>query len=510
MTTELVKSEERANSSEPVAERTTLDEPLPRERRYKLSEKIIATQDIHRGYTLVYNLRRGTIRRCSNAFWRAINFENRWGGYVAWRPELKDLVKDKFLIPLDSDEQEETLEDKLDGLRRGMSSQLYWSFWPTANCNLACDYCGQTHSNTKLSREHCDLAVQLVRRRLKVHGFKRLHVSWFGGEPLLGLDIMRYLTPQLFKTAKELGIDYDARLITNGTLMTKRVSRELMNQLGIVWIDITLDGPRAVHDKRRGTRKGAGTYDWITRNIADFFEVRGSKRTTRLTLRCNVDARNAGAAKELIDHLESLGFSKEVSNINFAAVFPWGDPPGQRYRYRNRRKYAKLNLEISEYALSKSFNCSVLPLGRGGTCQASALDTTVNVLPGGRLYLCGEIPLVAGYDERDDRWWDKGTLEQLREQQEEDIVFSSGWFEEIRKGKWPCTSCKWFGLCSGECPKQCRDGHGGCPYYIFNFPERMRAYSRLELPVPENAEEERPRWQVVSKILKRFRVANVP
>ena len=310
--------------------------------------------------------------------------------------------------------------------------------------------------------------------------------------------------------AKELGIDYDARLITNGTLMTKRVSRELMNQLGIVWIDITLDGPRAVHDKRRGTRKGAGTYDWITRNIADFFEVRGSKRTTRLTLRCNVDARNAGAAKELIDHLESLGFSKEVSNINFAAVFPWGDPPGQRYRYRNRRKYAKLNLEISEYALSKSFNCSVLPLGRGGTCQASALDTTVNVLPGGRLYLCGEIPLVAGYDERDDRWWDKGTLEQLREQQEEDIVFSSGWFEEIRKGKWPCTSCKWFGLCSGECPKQCRDGHGGCPYYIFNFPERMRAYSRLELPVPENAEEERPRWQVVSKILKRFRVANVP
>ena len=58
MTTELVKSEERANSSEPVAERTTLDEPLPRERRYKLSEKIIATQDIHRGYTLVYNLRR--------------------------------------------------------------------------------------------------------------------------------------------------------------------------------------------------------------------------------------------------------------------------------------------------------------------------------------------------------------------------------------------------------------------------------------------------------------------
>lgn len=498
--------------SETKPESVDKDEMMAHADRYRLSRKLVVTKDVHSGYTLVYNLRWGTIRRCSTAFWRALKFENRWGGYVAWRPELKPLVKDGFLVPEGTNEQEETLQDKRRALDRGRGQQLYWSFWPTTNCNLACDYCGQEHSNQRLSREHCDLSVQLVERRIKTHAFKKLHIGWFGGEPLLGFDLMQYLTPRFFKVAKDAGIPYDSRLVTNGTLLTKDISTAVLNHMGIVLIDVTLDGPREVHDKRRCLRGGGGTYDTIIRNLTEFFKIRGSKRTTRLTVRCNVDVRNAGSIERLIDHLAALGFQEEVAHINFANVFPWGTPPGQKHMYKRTKKYAGVHLALCEYAFSKGFKCAFLPLGAGGTCQASGPDSTVNVVPGGRLYLCGEIPLVPKYRERDHYlWWDKGTLEQLSQQNEADIVFSSAWLEELAQGKWPCTKCRWFGVCPGDCPKQHRDGTGRCPQYIYDFPERMRAYSKQNMPTPEKPKDLReraPKW-TSRKLLKRLRRASV-
>jgi uncharacterized protein len=466
-----------------------------------LSRKLITTKDIHRGYTLVYNLRCGTIRRCSSRFWRALRFENRWGGYVAWRPELNELIKDKVLVDMDADEQKQTLEDKIHTIASCMTDQLYWTIWPTTDCNLACDYCGQTHANLKLSRAHCDLTVQVIQRRLKTHGFKKLHVGWFGGEPLLGLDVMRYLTPQLFKTAKELGIKYDARLVTNGTLMTRAVAQELIQQLGVVWVEVTLDGPREIHDVRRVTKGGSGTYDRILQNVRDFLDVRGSKREVALTLRCNVDCRNADTLKRFVDELAGLNLQKEVGRINFAGIYPWGETPGQRHRYI-QQQYARIQLDLAEYAMSKGFGTWYLPLGGATGCQASALDTTLNVVPGGRLYRCSEVPLVPMYEkQRDYQWWDRGTLEELLARKEEDIVFSSGWYEELAQGKWPCTGCKFFGVCAGECPKQMRDGHKSCPLYICNLPKRMRLYSRLRLPVPKEAKAPSRLTTMVKRIL---------
>jgi uncharacterized protein len=314
---------------------------------------------------------------------------------------------------------------------------------------------------------------------------------------------MRYLTPQFFKIAKDLGINYDARMISNGTLLSRRVAQELMNQLGIVWIDVTLDGPRAVHDKRRCTRQGNGTYDRIIGNLENLFAVRKSKQQTTVTLRCNVDMRNADAVRELIDDLALHGFQKEIGRIQFAAIFPWGQSEGQRHRFTSRKKYAQMSLDISLYAISKGFSSSYMPLGAGTGCQAADLNTTVNVLPGGYLYRCGEVPLTSiCQQQKDYRWWDMGTLKQLAEQDEKDIQFRSDWYEELSQRKWRCVDCRFFGVCSGECPRQHRQGIDPCPPYVPNLDDRMRAYSRRNLPVPKDGKERSLRRWLPTPVVK--------
>ena len=57
----------------------------------------------------------------------------------------------------------------------------------TVDCNLGCYYCYEDRSTDALSREEGDVdaIVAMARRMLVGSGKRRLHVDWYGGEPLL-------------------------------------------------------------------------------------------------------------------------------------------------------------------------------------------------------------------------------------------------------------------------------------------------------------------------------------
>jgi len=93
---------------------------------------------------------------------------------------------------------------------------------PTMNCNFDCPYCFENHRPGKMSPEVQDDVVNLARRILEVRSGKSLHVSWFGGEPLLAPDVIESLSERLIALAEEFHFSYSAAITTNGYLLSQK------------------------------------------------------------------------------------------------------------------------------------------------------------------------------------------------------------------------------------------------------------------------------------------------
>ena len=77
---------------------------------------------------------------------------------------------------------------------------------------------------------------------------------------------------ELIELCEEKEITYSAGIITNGYLLTKE-NAERLKECQVGRVQITLDGPKEIHDVRRPLVNGNGTYDIIMKNIMDVKEV---------------------------------------------------------------------------------------------------------------------------------------------------------------------------------------------------------------------------------------------
>jgi uncharacterized protein len=131
-------------------------------------------------------------------------------------------------------------------------------------CNLSCTYCYKEDLTTpskgqKLALETAEQAIELLLRE----GAKRERVSivFFGGEPLSNMPVIRAATDYAERRCAQEGKALDLSLTTNATLLTE----ELIDWLDAhrFGISISMDGPQAVHDRRRKTIGGQGTYEVV-------------------------------------------------------------------------------------------------------------------------------------------------------------------------------------------------------------------------------------------------------
>src|SRR4051794_36811054 len=60
----------------------------------------------------------------------------------------------------------------------------------TMDCNLGCYYCYESRSSETLRAADVEAVVAIARERLERGRKSRLHVDWYGGEPLLNLEFM--------------------------------------------------------------------------------------------------------------------------------------------------------------------------------------------------------------------------------------------------------------------------------------------------------------------------------
>ncbi|AKV10061.1 quinohemoprotein amine dehydrogenase [Pseudomonas fluorescens NCIMB 11764] len=131
-------------------------------------------------------------------------------------------------------------------------------------CNLSCTYCYKEDLAipSKGQKMNFDTARKSIELLLEQGGSReQLNVIFFGGEPLTNLKLIKEVVEYTEKRCADMGIKADFSMTTNATLLNEQVVDYLdSHRFGI---SISMDGPQAVHDRRRITVGGQGTYQVV-------------------------------------------------------------------------------------------------------------------------------------------------------------------------------------------------------------------------------------------------------
>jgi uncharacterized protein len=185
------------------------------------------------------------------------------------------------------------------------------------DCNLACPYCYEAAFRGKryMSAETAELLVETIQRDRIAQG-QPVRLTFYGGEPLLSLDLIRAISLPLRAAAQKQGVAFSFSLVTNGTLLNRACAEELV-ALGLTGAKITLDGPAELHDRSRPFVSGLGSYEAIMRNVLEVYDI------VPLQLGGNYTQDNYREFPRMLDDLLARGIDPaRVGTMLFAPVVP--------------------------------------------------------------------------------------------------------------------------------------------------------------------------------------------
>jgi uncharacterized protein len=229
-------------------------------------------------------------------------------------PEDRDtLARLGFLVPDEVGERGEVLG----ALNRAeeQNSHAFLMAVMNLDCNLACTYCyeGKQRGRHYMSAETALLLAQYAEENFLSRG-KDLTIDFYGGEPLLSLDLIKEVSRRLKETAGNVGKEYSFTLVTNGTLLTGEVAAEL-STIGLKKARVTLDGPRENHDVYRPYASGKGSFDQIICNL------KAACGVVRIGIGGNYTRDNYREFPRLLDQLACEGLTPDrIDNVIFAPV----------------------------------------------------------------------------------------------------------------------------------------------------------------------------------------------
>jgi len=214
------------------------------------------------------------------------------------------MLKSGYIVDKETDELAAL---KLERTRaRHPQDALNLTIAPTLDCNMRCPYCYENRSNLAMTEETQEQLVAFLKSQIQVNPLiKNVHVMWYGGEPLLHKNIIYSLSEKFIRYCTEREIKYTAAIITNGVLLDVKTAKRLADECKVSSTQITIDGMKETHNKRRLLMSGEGSWDAIIQNIDN------SKSFLPISIRVNIDKDNICDVDSLTKHfIEEKGWTK--------------------------------------------------------------------------------------------------------------------------------------------------------------------------------------------------------
>lgn len=345
-------------------------------------------------------------------------------------------------------------------------STAVFTILPTAHCNMGCAYCGQIHRKGGLERNVYRAMVRRVSHTLQDGSTRAARIQWFGAEPMVAFEEILHMSRHFMMTARKANVAYSSSMVTNGSLLTVEKLLKLRTKAAMSELCITVDGPEKIHESRRRTLNGAGSYKQICGLLREVRCHPGLDDLT-VTLRTNVDVFNEDHIDEHLSEMHRLGLNHPRFRFELLPVYSWDNDVTERQLTPDR--YAALEVNWMIRMLQLGLNFSAVPQeAHSVVCVALKHKAEVHA-PTGDVFTCTEHPLVPVHQK-------KGTpisIQPVLGRREEATTEFQNFNAEVHRQEWPCGRCVLFGVCGGACPKHWRDGNPPCPSFKRNMQARF-------------------------------------
>ncbi len=394
------------------------------------------------GYYIAYNAMSGAVALMTNENYEVykkipeILASNNQPDLSDEEKELfKQLEYGRFLCDDDLDEVE-ALQFRQNMDRYGQAS-MGLILAPTLACNMACEYCYEANKKGRLSSQLVEKIVEFVEERAP--HLAGLDVSWYGGEPLLAMDIIDDLTATFLDLAEEYKFKYGSSMISNGYLMTPEVTDRLVKNQ-VKTIQLTLDGPGRIHNKKRPLKNGKPSFETILKNIQYAADKIG------VGIRVNVDKSFTNdIIKELLQELIDAGVHDKVG-VYFgqleASTQVCSNISESCYETAD---FSKIEIDYYRLLLEYGFRIDRLPQPMSTFCMAQVISSFL-IDPDGDLYKCfnhvGDKDKIVGNIGAEINYQNPNFKH----------LFNFSPFQDET-----CSSCNFLPICMGGCPSRRAD-----------------------------------------------------
>lgn len=322
-----------------------------------------------------------------------------------------------------------SLFDELNARNPGLSIMVALNL----DCNFSCIYCYEGGMKGKLymSDETADRLIDFIKANFPERK-KSLLIDFYGGEPLLSIGLIKYISRALKSFTETRGAAYSFTLVTNGSLFTRRIAEELA-PYGLKGVKITLDGPAEIHDRCRPFKSGVGSFDAIIGNIKETCDL------VKIGIGGNFERDNHEKFPLLLDYLVEEGLTPDkIAMVKFDPVmkYPEGNlsPPDCKGGCTsiNEPWLSGASAQLREEILKRGYHTQKL---RPITCMIESTDSYV-VNFDGVIYKCPGFIGKMGYEAGD-------LLTGVR-----------GYASAYKLGIWKnedCSGCEYLPLCLGGC-----------------------------------------------------------
>ena len=173
----------------------------------------------------------------------------------------------------------------------------------TLRCDHSCPYCQV--SRVSGNKKRFDMSPSIAERAIELlfrSPSPSLKVEFQGGEPLLNVELLRFIVERVAARCESEGREVEFVVATNLALLTDDILSFLAQHR--ILISTSLDGPQFLHNANR-PRPGNDSHQVTARNVARAREALGMDRVSALM---TTTERSLDYPREIVDEYVRLGF----------------------------------------------------------------------------------------------------------------------------------------------------------------------------------------------------------
>lgn len=114
--------------------------------------------------------------------------------------EIREFLREKKFF-YEEDELERVVRNHKEQLESKETLSLIIKV--TRDCNFRCVYCYENFDNCHLDTNKSEAIVKFVENKLFEEKYKNINISWFGGEPLLNLEAIYYISSRVISYVRK-------------------------------------------------------------------------------------------------------------------------------------------------------------------------------------------------------------------------------------------------------------------------------------------------------------------